>query len=469
MSSANQPTKGGIDLTKSRRLRLLAGLGPALVAAWAIGTSGAPAFAATPTAQSEGQPLYTTDGTAVPATALANARTIPHFTFSFTDPNNGITYPITMVGTDPRTNPTTTTVHTEIIPLKMNFVAANQDLSILYDQGYVGFRPTAYNHTFDGSSKVDATLASPMFTNGVTPSDMGGENTQLGDAFMRAQFNKIGSNYHVLLANDSVYPTVTLNVPANQGIAYIRPVPRWRLDHGLQTTPDYTGLANVSWFSAQLQNLMKSLQIDSTTVPIFLTDNVLLYQGEGNYLNCCILGYHGSGAEMPNSHGTGSINTGGQAKVQTYMFAAYTTPGTYSRYESDYLGPRTNPAPTRGLADIHGLSHEVSEWLDDPFTNNAVTPWLTPTAPQYGCTRLLEVGDPVVGVWFPMSGNTFATDPNSHGLWHPEDEVFAQWYGRGGVEPVMGSSWDGRLTFMGPRTTGIGGPFAAFSTYATGC
>jgi len=56
-----------------------------------------------------------------------------------------------------------------------------------------------------------------------------------------------------------------------------------------------------------------------------------------------------------------------------------------------------------------------------------------------------------------------------HGQYHPEEEVFAQWYGRGGIEPVLGSSWDGRLTFMGPRTTSLGGGWAGFGSYAQGC
>jgi hypothetical protein len=219
---------------------------------------------------------------------------------------------------------------------------------------------------------------------------------------------------------------------------------------------------------------MGSLQISATTVPIFLTDNVLLYIGQGNYANCCILGYHGAG--MPVGRGAGSANGNGKQPVQTFMYAAWTTPGTYSGFLSDYTGTRSGPRLTRGLADIHALSHEVSEWLDDPFTNNAVQPWKTPTAPQYGCTGLLEVGDPVVGVWFPYDGNTVGTADgfNYYGQYHPEDEVFAQWFARGGAEPVLGSAFpntDGsqRLTFMGTRTTSINPAYGGFGSYAQGC
>ncbi len=164
-------------------------------------------------------------------------------------------------------------------------------------------------------------------------------------------------------------------------------------------------------------------------------------------------------------------NGQGNNAVQTYIYSAWTTPGTYSGFLSDYTGMRSAPSPTRGLADIHALSHEVSEWLDDPYVNNVVQPWLTPTAPQYGCTAYLETGDPVVGVWFPYPGNNAAatTGTTYYSQYHPEDEVHAQWFGRGGIEPLFGSAYNGYLTFMGPLTTGLGGPYAGFGTYAQGC
>ena len=418
---------------------------------------------------------FTTQGGVAPQ-FLANATTIPHWTFQYTDPSNGTTYPITMAGGDPRAGGSTT-IHTVIVPLKMNFVAGNQPVAQLNDLGYSGFTAPALTHTFDGSARVNDVLNSPMFSSGfTTPADMGGDTTQVGDAFVRSQWNRIGSGYHVRLSNDSVLPTETIDVPADKGLAYERPVGAWREAHGFGTTDTTTGIADANWFSSQLQNLMNSLHISATTVPIFLTDNVLLYSGRQNYRNCCILGYHGAG--IPIGHGAGSTNGNGKQPVQTFVYAAWTTPGTYSGFLPDYLNPsRTAPAPTRGLADIHALSHEVSEFLDDPFVNNAVQPWLTPTAPQYGCTGVLEVGDPVVGVWFPYSGNTASapTGTTYYGEYHPEDEVFAQWFGRGGIEPVLGAAYPNpdstaRLTFMGERTTAnIGGPFAGFANYAHGC
>ena len=90
------------------------------------------------------------------------------------------------------------------------------------------------------------------------------------------------------------------------------------------------------------------------------------------------------------------------------------------------------------LQDIHALSHEVAEWLDDPFGNNLVQPWAVPTAQQYGCTNVLETGDPVVGIGWeqPVGGTTY----------HPEDEVFKSWFARD--NPSV--AYAGNYTFMGP-------------------
>jgi hypothetical protein len=140
-----------------------------------------------------------------------------------------------------------------------------------------------------------------------------------------------------------------------------------------------------------------------------------------------VLGYHGA---------TSSLNGNGDQQVQTYIYSAFITPRTYAGFD----------LPGRGLGDIHALSHEVSEWYDDPFVNNLVNPWLTPTAPQYGCTAYLETGDPVVGYWFPLPGNP---QTNANGVWHPEDEVYFSWFAR--QSPSI--AYLGRYTYMGTFTS----------------
>ena len=191
-----------------------------------------------------------------------------------------------------------------------------------------------------------------------------------------------------------------------------------------------------------------------------LTDNVMLYGGN-NPLNCCIIGFH-SASEV-NGHGLGSTHSNGNAVVQTYAWASYITPGFF------------NPHTGWAVQDIHALSHEIAEWADDPFVNNTVEPWLTPTAPQYGCTGVLETGDPVVGIGFAMGTNTFQQGPNPNGsqsadgYYHPEDEALLPWFMRTAPnnvsEPTQSPSTNvGRYTFMGDLN-----PFPGFRAPATGC
>src|SRR6185436_1416487 len=150
----------------------------------------------------------------------ATAITIPYFRSSFTDPTNGVTYPYTMVGTDPSAGNASTTIPTVIIPLSFTF-----DLST---------DPTF--HTLDGTARVADTVNSPVFQNadigasanatasappaGVAPNprvvNEPSDVTQLGDAIYRAQWGKTGTGYHVLLGQPTVLPTVSFNVPKNQ-------------------------------------------------------------------------------------------------------------------------------------------------------------------------------------------------------------------------------------------------------------
>jgi hypothetical protein len=413
---------------------LIAGLAALLFSA-----SGA--LASSSVVQVSGQPLFTTVGGASP---LPTDRTVPHWYGQFTDPTDGVTYGYNMVGNgDPRTYSGTTTVPTEIIPL--NFTFSN-------------------GQSFNGSDVTRPIVSSPVFQSlnwsqaRVTPtgplqalSQAG--TTQLEDATMRSQFNDVGkSSYHLLLGQPTVLPTQTISVPANQGVVA-------SFGPGFRTFGDI----DISWFSSQMNNLINSLHLDPATLPIFLTNNTYLYEGH-SYTNCCVLGFHGA-AKVPGNGG-GSVNGNGNGGVQTYVYAAYAQPGTWST--------SSTPASPDGadgyyIQDIHAISHEISEWADDPFTNNSVNPWQTPTAPQYGCSNLLETGDPVVGIGVLVGKNPYfsSAGANYDGYWHPEDEAFLPWFARQSPnttsELVQGGS-TGRYTFFGNIN-----PYPGFHVPATGC
>jgi hypothetical protein len=158
---------------------------------------------------------------------------------------------------------------------------------------------------------------------------------------------------------------------------------------------------------------------------------------------------------MPIGNGSGSANGNGKQPVQTFIFSAYSTELLFS---------------TPYIADIHALSHEVAEWADDPFVNNWVNPWLTPTAPQYGCTSILETGDPVVGIGFNIGLNPFdSANPYADGTWHPEDEALLPWFARTSPNTTSERTQSpsaniGRYTLMGDLN-----PYAGFRRPAAGC
>ena len=389
------------------------------------------------------------------ASVLPTTRTVAHWFGSTLDPNNGITYGYNMVGANPNTcsgAACSVTVEADITPIIVNVA---------------GF-------TFSGSDILAATLASPEFAlndygstpaataagafpntpaltmgpGGVLSQGDAGNQLLLQDATMRAQFNQTGaSNYHLIL-HPNVLPAVTINVPNNQGTL---------LESGRGVI---FADVNIGWWSSQIQNL--ETKADPTHLPVYLTNDVLLYEGK-NPLNCCVIGFHGARAV---GNGGGSGNSNGNAKVQTFAWASWVQPGVYAR---------PNGGTDWALQDIHALSHEISEWSDDPFVNNTVEPWLTPTAPQYGCSGLLETGDPVVAIGFAMGTNTFEQGPNPNGTqsadgyYHPEDEVHLPWFMRLAPntvsEPTQSPSTNvGRYTFMGDLN-----PFPGFREPATGC
>ena len=365
-----------------------------------------------------GDPISASESNVDPAT-VTGARTIPYFTYTATDPNNGVTYTLEMVGANPALG-TTTTVPVLIIPLLMNF---------------------ANGGVLDATARAITVANSPIFAHAAYSVQMAaGAVGQYGDVVMQAQANAFGSGYHVLLGTPTILPTQVINVPQNHGTAFVT-------SQVFNTNGVVYGLLDQGWWASQLNNLLNALHIPPEILPIFLSDNGLLYRNN-NFADCCYWTFHGAGTM--NNSGKASVDSNGNAEVNTFIWASYLEPGTFT-------WPRK--VPIGGLQDIAAVSHSIVGWLNDPFILNQVTPWMTPTAPQFGCVGLLEEGEPLVGFWFPLSGNPDPS-PLAGGVWHPTDAVFPQWF----LRQSPSSAFDGHFTFMGTDNTN-----AAFHTVATGC
>jgi len=373
------------------------------------------------------QPTTTSFGGAAP---LATTRTVQHWSGQATNGLDGVTYRFSMVGTDPTTEGSST-IGVDIIPLNVNVDGM----------------------AFNGSDSVAGVVASPLFQNGdfsgapatgVGPRGPGGplsagnSGVQLLDATMRSQFDKVGTDYHLVLGAPVVFDPVTINVAADKSLLRVSPV-------GV-----VVATVDEGWFQTRVQNQLKRRHLDPTRLAIFLTKNVLLY-ADHNPTHCCSVGGHGAG------HATGGlggpVNGNGNQPIHTFVWSSWLTSG--------FFGPGMWV-----MKDIVGLSHEIAEWANDPFNTNTVQSWSTPNAPQYGCSNLMETGDPTFAVGFASGTNTFDQNPWSDGAYHVQDEAFLPWFMRTAStsQALQVPSLGGRYTFMG-----LLNPLPWFHTAAIPC
>jgi hypothetical protein len=242
---------------------------------------------------------------------LVGTSTLPSWNGSFVF--NGTTYNFTMVGTDPATTNTTTTVQAVLIPVKI-VISSRRGGSQTFD-------PASIPANTGGLTAIQSTVQSPMFDSSTTYVQ-GGVNvgtTQYDDAYQRANFwgsVKTNTGYHLLLTGPLVEPEVTLSPSSRDGKT---------------GTPFGETVAEVSinWIDGQFKTIIANLGLQPNQLPIFMTYKTYLTQG-----GCCIGGYHTANG------------------AQTYMHFSYIDQaGLFSQ-------------------DVSALSHEVGEWTDDPFVNN---------------------------------------------------------------------------------------------------
>ncbi|HKS75056.1 MAG TPA: hypothetical protein VJQ82_17745 [Terriglobales bacterium] len=285
--------------------------------------------------------------------------------------HKNVRYPFVMVGGDPRHTNTTSTVPVFIIPVKMVYGASN---------GNMTFDPTLTTN-FNGMSAQQVLTSSPLLTSSVDfvqgGVDLG--KTQYTDAYQRGNFWKVVSkntSYHVLLGTPTILPTQTINVSASQGSVITNP---FLAGHKV-------GTMDIFAFDAALQGFLHNLtQITPDTLPIFINYDVYLTEG-----GCCIGGYHSANASQPAG--------------QTYAYTSLVDQGSgvFSQ-------------------DTAAASHEIGEWLDDPFVDNSV-PCLD--------NSILENGDPLV-----LDDHAYTVGSFTY---HLQDLVFVDYFGAGTAIPVNG-------------------------------
>lgn len=353
----------------------------------------------------------------------AATATLPVWTFDAFSSRDGQHYEGVMVGRDPFNNPDSVSVPTSVIPLiiKTNTVAVSVNSTtgiITTAPGVTVFNPTVADTVcLKAPNNVPTKLfaESPIFKPATF--NFGGTivgTTQYSDAFQRGNFwNALGSSvdaYHVLLGPVKFLAPIVLNAPAIYGTV---------LPTKLFCTCEPEGIVDGNWFDALLTGsiipALASQGVNPTSFPIFLVHNVAWASPVTNLNTCCFIGYHGI--------------TGFPLPVQTY-----------SPTDFDSTGLFTN-ASGEPVSDTEVASHEVGEWMDDPFGLNEVTP-RGHIGQQPGCQENLEVGDPLSGTMYPpiVMSNGFT--------YHLQELAFFSW-------------------FFGPPSIGIHGWFSDNGTFLT--
>lgn len=352
-------------------------------------------------------------GTVTANNKNGNGAHLPLFNYTVTSSRDGNTYSGTIVGHSPFSNlQGLTAVPSQIVPVIVvtNSVFAGIDSSgnVLTAPGVTVFNPSVQDAsclTAPNDIPLNLVEQSPIF-NGFDfnygGTDVG--TTETTDAFQRANFFQLLNHgnasfdnnvtYHVILSPVRTISAIVINVPAANGVAYPSAV-----FGGCPTGTE--GIVDINIYEPALFNAIATTLggqgVNASTFPMFVEHNVVECEAFAPGVNCgtlaantacCILGFH---------------DVNGQQTIGTADF--------------DTSSIFVSPTP-----DVSDMSHEVAEWMNDPFGNNPVPLW-GHVGQQTGCQGNLEVGDPLSGTLAPPIYN-----PQNGFTYHMQELAFFSWF-----------------------------------------
>jgi len=313
--------------------------------------------------------------------------TVPYWSDSFS--YQGLTYKYSMVGTDPKRGSATTTVSTVIIP--MRFVFEN------------GLVSDAATDLIDGQTSIEGMNSSPIFQNfdfATGGTHVG--NTQYGDAFQRANFwnsvSRRSLDYHVLLGPPTVAPTYEVFVP-NSLVTFI---------------PEGNGRV-----FAKIEESFMRQATDDALAQANISPQKLAIVDWGDV----------SGTLSAGWHRVRSVAGG----IQTYIATGYHARIPLFRYQ-----------------DIAVFSHEVLEWMDDPF-GDSFTPGWDPVFNSYPrcISDALTLDHLEVGDVFEFTPAGFIALNTANGVYHLQEGAFIDYFTRN----TSSRSVNGQYSFFGVATS----------------
>jgi hypothetical protein len=300
------------------------------------------------------------------------AAQISQWKSSFKDHHN-TTRNFVMIGPDPSQNNAVTTIPFELVPVIFTYAAYND----------TKFNPKRDTYS-NGQTVLKNFLNSPLVKSEVKFKS-GGQalgKTQYIDAYQRGNFwssVQTNTNYHVVLGSPTVLKPLKITVQSGQGVVEKNPF-------GIQNIGTY----GFGPMDQQINNYIQAhAEITPDTFVFFISHNIFLTSG-----GCCIGGYH--------------YSTSSNTTSQSYGYTTLVTEaGSFSQ-------------------DVSAASHEIGEWMDDPFPGNNVV----------GCqdNSWLENGDPLEGR-ANYGGIPYTVNGFTYNL---QDLVYINYFGAPDSLPVGG-------------------------------
>jgi chitinase len=304
---------------------------------------------------------------------------VPHFSGSFDFA--GRNFPFTIVGAKPQSGGSTA-VRTQLIAVTLffdGFVDSAGEPIVL--------SPVAI---------LPQVLGSPNFRNAIYQTGI----TQFADAVQRAQFYRVmAPDWHTLLGTPELLKAVVIQVPRDRARVYRN-----------RSTGAVYALVDTAFFISHLNTIVQLEDLQPDALAVLLTANVFLAP-DLDVKRCCVLGFHTAfdAGQVENTH-----------LIQTMVWASWLDQGILSG----------------NVGDVTPLSHEISEWMNNPFDSNLVPAWTSPGV-SGSCQNNLETADPVATL--PNAGYPVTIDGFT---FHPQTQVLLPWFTRGPSD-----TFDGALSF----------------------
>jgi len=297
-------------------------------------------------------------------------------------------------------NPSASTIGAVLIPLVIEVVQGSDLLM---------FDPTSPNYCGPnaGISPVERFRRSPL----VTATELSFNGVKVGKwqyapAVKRAEFwhmpggQQLADTINWTFASPITLPALTskqatIKIDSSTGCQYAI-LPNGAINQTIKTT--------------LIPKLQKSGVISTSTFALFMTVDVVQLKSDGT---CCNNGDHGAFTGSPS---------------QTFGWAQY---------------------DSHGGTDIKGLSHEIDEWMNNPFYANLTPAWGFIGEASSKCVNHLEVGDPINSHMVPFT----AADGF---VYHPQEFAFFGWFfdqPGGGNLPGTGLKYSSNGTFTGAHNT----------------